>query len=123
MSADPLDVIDWHEEHPRFNAARRRQVFERYAAIIDRLGKPMSRYEMSAAIGNDSRTDLNEEPFRETPRGMRGAAYDRRGLLNVISALLDEIEPPPPSRPRGVVVIGLLLLALAAAGIVVWRGL
>jgi hypothetical protein len=28
-----------------------------------------------------------------------------------------------PARPRGVVVIGLLLLALAAAGIVVWRGM
>jgi hypothetical protein len=76
-----------------FSAERRATITDRYREVADRLGKPMSVVEMAAAVGNDQRTDLND--FHETPRGAHGTAYDRRGLLNVVDALLAALAFSP----------------------------
>lgn len=61
----------------------RASVEGRYAAVMDRLGKPMSAFEMGGAVVRDIKADLSTRDNVDE--------YDRRGLLNVIDALLETL--------------------------------
>jgi hypothetical protein len=69
---------------------------------------PMTAFEMAGAVYRDSRADAMSPDCdccpdcpREVGRDGQVAAYDRRGLLNLVAALLDRLPAPALSPEPG----------------------
>lgn len=74
---------------------------ERRAALADRWPgpDPMTRFEMFGAVNRDAAWGLREFAPESgvIPDDLSAAAYDRRGLLNVVASLLDRLAATPIS--------------------------